>query len=181
VRRFGAAAAAACLALAGCVDSAAPILTDSRPLLGERLDLRLYTLRDGKISDDGEGAIFVWNGQAYANIVKSLSDVAYFSVHPFDDGNFIVQTYPLDHARGNEYALMRPTGLVKEAYVLAAIDEEDADTATRKANCDTSNTHACRVSTRDQLFALARATAAHPHPYGALVVNVGARPEADKK
>jgi hypothetical protein len=157
--------------LAGCIDSAAPILTDPQPILGERLDLQLYTLHDGKISADGEGAIFVWNGHAYANIIKSLSGVAYFSVHPFDDGNFIVQTYPLDRKRGSEYALMHKVPFMSDAYAIVAIDEEDADTAVRKANCEVTANYACRITTREQLLVLARATAAKPHSHGALAVH----------
>ena len=172
-RLLATAAATACCVclLTGCIDSAAPILTDSKPLLGQRLDLRLFTLRDGKISDEGEGAIFVWNGQTYANIVKSLSDVAYFSVHPFDDGTFIVQTYPLDRKRGSEYALMRQIPFIADAYSVAVIDEEDAGEALRKANCEMTANYACRITTREQLFVLAHATAAKPHNHGVLAVH----------
>jgi hypothetical protein len=168
--RAALAAGCACL-LTGCIDSAAPILTDSKRLLGQRLDLRLFTVRDGKISDEGEGAIFVWNGQAYANIIKSLGDVAYFSVHPFDDGTFIVQTYPLDRKRGSEYALMRQIPFIGDAYSIAAIDEEDADAGLRKVNCEATANYACRITTREQLYALARATAAKPHDHGMLAVH----------
>jgi hypothetical protein len=161
----------ATLLLAGCVDSAAPILTDSRPVLGERLQLKLYSLKDGRIADDGEAAVFNWDGQRYAHVSGALNDYAAFTVHPFENGLYIVQTIPVDRARSIEYALMRPIPLVQGAYVVVVIDEEDADAATRKANCAPSSQFACRVSTREQLFTLARATAAHPRNHAGLAIN----------
>ena len=158
--------------LGGCIDSKDPILTDSQPVFGERLQLSLYSLRDGKIRDDGEQAIFNWNGKLYHHTGGALDDMAGFSVHPFENGHYIIQTVPWDHARGNEYAVMHPVPLVKGAYFLVAIDEEDADAATRQANCLTASQYSCRVSKREQLFALARATAAKAHPSGGLAVQV---------
>jgi hypothetical protein len=170
------AATCAAFALAGCIDSAAPILTDSRPLLGPQLHVTFYTLRDGHINEDNEEAIFNWNGRLYAHAAGALSEMAGFSVHPFDGANFIVQTVPVDRARGSDYALMHPVALAKDAYFVVAIDETDADEATRKANCGETSKHACRVSTQEQLWALARATAAHPHPSGLFAVNFTAGP-----
>ena len=164
--------AVATFVLSGCIDSKEPILADSQPVLGERLQFSLYSLRDGKIHDDGEQAIFNWDGKLYHHTGGGLDDLTGFSVHPFENGHYIIQTFPWDHARGNEYAVMHPVPLAKDVYFIVAIDEEDADGATRQANCQASSQFSCRVSTREQLFALARATAAHPHPSGGLAVRL---------
>lgn len=165
-----AAIAVSTFVLTGCIDSKDPILADSQPVLGDRLQFSLYSLRDGKLHDDGEKALFNWNGRLYHHTGGALDDLTGFSVHPFEDGHFIIQTFPWDHARGHEYALMHPVPLADGAYVVVAIDEADADAATRQENCQTSSQFSCRVSTREQLFALARATAVHPHASGGLAV-----------
>lgn len=163
-------------ALGGCIDSDAPILTESRPVVGERLQMMVYTLRDGGITADGEGALFTWDGTRYKHIAGALSDVGAFTVQPFEDSRFIVQTMPWDHARGHEYALMQAAPFMVGAYVLVPIDEEDADEATRKANCEISANHACRIKTAEQLFALARATAVKPHTMAVLATLRAAAP-----
>ena len=39
------------LSLSACIDSARPILTDSQPLLGQRVKFQFYTLREGYATD----------------------------------------------------------------------------------------------------------------------------------
>ena len=52
-----AAFAALCgLSLSGCIDSAAPILADAQPVLGQRLNLQLYSLREGTRTTPSERA-----------------------------------------------------------------------------------------------------------------------------
>ena len=61
---FRAAFAALCgLALTGCIDSSGPILTDAQPVLGPRLNLQLYSLREGH-AHDPERATFRLERQA---------------------------------------------------------------------------------------------------------------------
>ena len=47
------------LLLAGCIDSSGPILPNAQPVLGLKLNLQLYTLRDGHALDP-ERARFAW-------------------------------------------------------------------------------------------------------------------------
>ncbi len=61
---------------------------------------------------------------------------------------------------------------------MIAIDEADADEATRAANCTHPGGTACRIATREQLFALARATAAHHKDEGGLALRL---PDAPAK
>jgi hypothetical protein len=62
--------------------------------------------------------------------------------------------------------------LVPGVYQVVPIDENDADDATRAANCARRSGSSCRVETREQLFALARATAAHRSDNGGLVIRL---------
>jgi hypothetical protein len=157
--------------LAGCIDSATPIFTDARPLLGERPRLQLYTLRDDA-AHEPETETFAWRGGRYVptggtvkNAVKELGE---FSLHEFEGADLIVQS--IRRGRPAEYAIARK--LADGTYLVAAIDETDADAATRGKYCNTDAATACRVTTREAVLALARATAAKPHSTGGLAVLV---------
>jgi hypothetical protein len=159
----------ACL-LSGCIDSAKPILTDSKPLLGQHLRLQTYSLDSKGVSDGPEQAKYVWKGSYYAHVSGSMKDVPGFTVHPFEHGDYIVQTRPKDPKASIDYALLHP--FVAGVYQAVAIDENDASAAVRAANCKTNKGSSCRVETRAQLWALARATAAGPKDRGGLAIKL---------
>ncbi len=165
------------LSLAGCVDSAAPILSDAKPLLGERLNLQLYSLRSG-FAAEPEQVSYVWNGKYYTRTkgARSMND---FTVHAFESGDFIIQTVASAGAGKIEYALLHP--LTDGVYYVAVIDEADTDQATRSTNCDQSSKYSCRVTTREQVFAMARATAAHHKDSGGLAIRLADRPEKTRR
>ena len=75
--------------------------------------------------------------------------------------------------RITEYALLHK--LAEGVYQVIAIDEADADEPTRAAYCgkgDKTDPSPCRIATRDQLFAFARATAARRKTDGGLVIRL---------
>jgi hypothetical protein len=176
-RLIGRAAIAAVLALslAGCIDSSDPILADSQPVLGQRLKLQLYAVRDG-YAHEPEQASYAWNGALYTHASGGLKDVGGFSVHPFEAGDDIVQTVPAQHGKSTEYALLHK--IAEGTYLVIAIDEDDADEATRASYCKHLQGSACRIETREQLFAFARATAARQKLAGGLVVRL---PDSEAK
>jgi hypothetical protein len=161
--------ALAAFSLAGCIDSAGPILTDAQPLLGQKLRLQLYTLRKG-VASDPEQTSFTWDGKRYVHAGGSLEEVSAFSVHPFEAGVFIVQDVETKRPQISEYSLMRE--LANGVYLLRVIDEDDADEKTRAAYCGHADKAACRITTRDQLFAFARATAAKHYQDGGLAIRL---------
>jgi hypothetical protein len=165
-------AAACALSLSACIDSSGPILTDAKPILGPKLQLQLYTLHKG-VASEPEQASFTWNGKQYAHTGGGMADISAFSVHAFENGNFIVQDAPTKRPHINEYGLMRK--LADGVYLVRAIDEDDADQATRAAHCgkgDKADPASCRITTREQLFAFARATAAKRYDDGGLVIRL---------
>jgi hypothetical protein len=173
-----AAIAALCaFSLSGCIDSSSPILSDSQPVFGQKLRLQLYGLRDG-FAHDPEKANYNWNGALYALAGGGTHDVAAFSVHPFEAGDYIVQSVPANKAQKTEYAVLHK--LAEGVYQVIAIDEADADEPTRAAYCgkgDKTDPSPCRIETRDQLFAFARATAARQKTEGGLVIRLPEDPE----
>jgi len=170
VRHYIAIAAACCaLTLAGCIDSARPVLTDAKPLLGQHLHLQFYSLHKG-FAEEPEQADYVWNGAYYAHAAGGMKDITGFTVHPFESGDYIVQTKPEDPKAKIEYALLHV--FVDGVYQAILIDEDDADAAVRAANCRKDNDSSCRIETRAQLWALARATAARRQDRGGLAIRL---------
>jgi len=162
-------AALGALALAGCIDSSAPILTDAKPELGQTLNLQLYTLRDG-YARDPERTRFKWDGKRYVHAGGSLKEIASFTLHPFENGSSIVQSVSAAHPEHVEYALTH--ALAEGVYSVVVIDEDDADLAARDAQCKHPGGVACRIETREQLFTFARATAAKKKPGGGLAIRL---------
>jgi hypothetical protein len=151
--------------LAGCVDSAAPLLTDAQPLLGERLSLMLYALRDGA-AHEPTAATFAWRAGRYMLISGGGPGIRDFTLHRFDGQDLIVQS--AKPAFPAEYAIARK--LADGTYLVFPVDEHDADQAIRGQFCAREPAIACRVATREAVLALARATAAKPHSTGGLAV-----------
>lgn len=151
--------------LAGCIDSAQPILTDGQPLLGDRLHLQFYVLRDGAAHEPVQDT-FLWQSGRYAPSTGTSNDIKDFTLHPFEGADLIVQS--IRPGKPVEYAIARK--LAEAAYLVVAIDETDADEATRKNFCSVAPSFACRVATREAVLAFARATAAKPLPKGGLAV-----------
>ena len=164
-------AALCSLTVAGCIDSAKPILTDSQQAFGKVAKFQLYGVRKG-FGVDPEQTTFTWNGALYARTSGGLKDVSAFSVHPFEAGDFIVQSVPANRPSMTEYALMHK--LLDGVFQVVVIDENDADEPTRAAYCGKGekNDRTCRIETREQLFAFARATAARKRDDGGIAIRL---------
>ena len=159
--------------LAGCVDSAAPLLDGAKPLLGPSARLHMYSFTDGKASGPTV-ATFRWDGTQYRVVGRATFDVAAFTAVAFEGDDLIVQsTSSRPQIKGIEYALAHK--VADGAYLVSPIDEDDADAATRANMCAKGGSDSCRVASRDALIALAHASAAKIARKGALVVVMGGR------
>src|SRR5690348_7315629 len=117
-----AAIAALCaLPLSGCIDSGLPILSDSQQLFGPRATFQLYGLRKG-FAVEPERVTFSWDGTRYVRKSGGLKDVHAFSVHPFENSAFIIQSTPTKEPRMTEYAVMHR--LTDGVYQVVVIDED---------------------------------------------------------
>jgi len=153
------------LFLGGCIDSAKPILTDAQPLLGRRAHIEFYVLRDGAAREPATET-FVWRNNRYVAIRGATNDIQDFTLHPFEGSDLIVQSLGPGHPA--EYGIARK--LADGTYLLFAVDENDADAATRDRFCGHEPGTACRVATREAVLAFARASAAKSHSAGGLAV-----------
>jgi hypothetical protein len=151
--------------LAGCIDSAEPLLGDARPLLGERLNLQLYAMRENALYDPAT-ANFVWQNGHYARNGGTDTSIHDFTVHALRGSDLIAQEI---HAGAPvNYAILRK--LAEGTYLVFVIDESDADRATRKKFCSKRPGPGCTVSTRQAVLAFARASAAKRPSVGGLVL-----------
>jgi len=157
------------LSLSGCVESLGPVLPGARALFGQQLRLQFYTLHNGA-ADEPEQANYKWDGTQYAHAGGGMDDVGSFSVHPFEGANFIVQTAAAKRPGVFEYAVAHR--LADGVYQVIAIDEDDASPAVRTRYCGRTNELRCRIDTRKQLFAFARATAQRRKGQGGLVLRL---------
>ena len=167
------AALLALLPLAGCVDSAAPLLTGAQPVFGPTARIHGYSLGESRTSGPEIGN-FRWDGAQYRVVGRATFEVAAFTAVPLAGDDLIIQSRSSrPRIKGIEYALARK--LADGVYSLAAIDEADADEETRKKFCIKGAGSSCRLETAEAALAFARATAAKPDPKRSLAIIVGDR------
>jgi hypothetical protein len=173
---LSASAALASLALAGCISSTAPVLSDAKPVLGERGLIHVFTLSQGAAHDPGQ-VPFQWSGSRYL-LRGKLIGFSDFTAYPYEGRDWIVQGTTQRPPIRIEYGLARR--LADGTYLLMPINEEDADPSAREKFCTKTQDAACRIATPEQLFAFARASADKPVEGGGLAVVVpadrGAKP-----
>jgi hypothetical protein len=169
-------AALATLALAGCISSTAPVLSDAKPVLGERGLIHVFTLSQGAAHDPGLVS-FQWSGSRYLVRGRPIG-YSDFTAYPYEGRDWIVQGTTQRPPRSVEYGLARR--LADGTYLLMPINEEDADQSAREKFCTKTQDATCRIATPEQLFVFARASADKPVEGGALAVVVpagrGAKP-----
>jgi len=151
--------------LTGCISSNEPILTDGQPLLGKEPHLLFYALHDGTAREP-RAKTFHWQDGRYVPIGRSAKDIEPFTLHAFEGPDLVVQS--IRPGKPVEYGIARK--LADGVYLVAMVDESDADEATQNKFCDKPPGTACRVNSREAVLAFARATAAKPHAAGVLVL-----------
>jgi hypothetical protein len=168
--------ALAALALCGCVTSSAPVLSDAKPVLGERGLIHVFTLYQGGASDPSVVS-FQWSGSRYLIRGKSVG-YSEFTAYAYEGRDWIVQGTTQKAPLRVEYGLARK--LAAGVYQLAPITEDDADEPTREKFCTKTQDASCRIATPEQLFVLARASADKAAESGALAVVIPGRSGAKK-
>jgi len=161
-------AALAALALTGCISSSAPILSDAKPVLGERGVIHAFRLQQGAAHDPAVVS-FQWSGSRYLVRGKSIG-FSDFTAHPYEGRDLIVQGTTQRLPRRVEYGLARR--LADGVYLLVPIDEDDADEPMREKFCTKTQDASCRIATPEQLFVFARASADKAVEGGGLAVVV---------
>lgn len=162
-----AATAAAALGLSACVESQTPLITDAKPLVGQQFEVHLYESFVDNKATNFHTAAYQWKDGQYVRASGLASDAKRFVAQPLAAGHFILQS---SDDNGMRYVYWVARKLSDGTYLVIALDEMDADAATRKAACGTDQPEVCRVKTHDQLVMLAKATAAKPARDASLAV-----------
>ena len=158
------------LALTGCISSTSPILSDPKPVLGERGVIHTFTLSGGAAREPGTVS-FQWSGSRYLLAGKSIG-ISDFTAFAYEGRDWIVQGTTRRSPSRVEYGLARR--LADGVYLLRPINEDDAEPSAREKFCTKTQDAACRIATPEQLFVFARASADKPPEDGGLAVVVPA-------
>jgi len=158
----------ASLALSGCISSTGPILGDAKALLGERGQIHIFNARESGPSEHSV-VTFRWTGGRYVLSGRSIG-VSDFTAHAYEGRDLIVQSRSARAPHPTEYALARK--LANGVYMVQPINEDDADETARQRFCDKTSNASCRITTPEQLFVFARATAAKELENGGIAVIV---------
>jgi hypothetical protein len=169
-RRNFSAPVAALLAslLCGCISSPAPILSDANSILGEEGEIHFFSA-PGAGAREHSVMAFQWSESRYVFSGRGGS-IGDFTAHPFEGRDLIVQSTGARAPRPTEYAIARK--LADGVYMVIPISEDDIDDATRTRFCVVTQDASCRISTPEQLFVFAHATAAKDEEGGGIAVIV---------
>ena len=161
-------AVTATFALAACVESQTPLITDAKPLLGQQFEVHLYEdFVDGKATDF-HTANYYWREGQYVRGSGAARDAKRFVAQPLAGNDFLLQS---SDDRGKPFYYWIGRKLAVGVYMIFPLDETDADDATRIAICGKDRPEGfCPIESYDQLLTLARATAAKPVRKAALGV-----------
>jgi hypothetical protein len=154
------------MALGGCVTSTAPVLSDAKPVLGERGIIHVFTLSQGGASDPGVVS-FQWSGSRYLIRGKPIGYTD-FTAYAYEGRDWIVQGTTQRAPLRVEYGIAHK--LAEGVYLLVPVNEDDADPPTREKFCTKTHDASCRIATPEQLFVFARASADKPVEGGGLAV-----------
>jgi len=159
----------ACCSLTSCISSSGPILGDARAILGEHIQVHAFgPAKDGP--REQTTATFDWSGSRY--VPRGPSDFTEFTIHPYEGRDLIIQQQAGRTGSRAEYGLARR--IADGVYLIIPISEDDADEPTRERFCTKTQDASCLITTPEQLFVFARATAARDEDNGGIAVVVPA-------
>ena len=145
------------LLLGGCVESAAPLLTDAQPMFGPDVRVHIYELGEGRAKGPELG-VYHWNGSEYRATNNPKFEVAAFVSVSLGGDDLVIQSRSTRaEVKHLDYGIARK--IADNTYMVMFLDESRADAATRSKYCAAGNADTCIVTTRDGLLALARAAA----------------------
>lgn len=151
---------AASFGLCSCVASEKPLVSETKPVVGQQFTAELFRSFSEGEAHEVRKATFQWQDGAYLNDGTGATDVARFVVQPLQGDDSIIQSTDVG---GKIFRYWIGRKLTDGAYLIVPVDEANVDAAARDAACAKGQPAGiCIVRTRDQLLALAYATADRP-------------------
>jgi hypothetical protein len=156
--------------LSACIQSKAPLLSNSKPLLGDDFQLQLYEEFNSDKAKTVQTSVFRWTGDRYALVSGKAEGITELVAAPVAGNDFIVQA-----SDGKIYAYLLARRIAEGTFRIIAVDQSHVDETLRKANCVALDSAVCTVATQGQLDLFVRASAAQPINY-TMVAVVSAAP-----
>lgn len=158
----------AALTLSACVESRVPFVTNAQPLLGQQFEVHLYEDFVDNKANATHAAVYQWKEGQYVRVSGLSRDAKGFAAQALAGNDFLLQS---SYESSGAYVYWIGRKFAPGVYLIFGVDENDTDEATRNAICGVDRPQGvCRVSARDELMTLARATAAKPPKKAALAV-----------
>jgi hypothetical protein len=152
--------------LAACVQSKTPLLSGTKPMLGEQFQLNLFEDFSDGMAATVKTAVFRWSATHYVLVSgEPPSGVKSFVAEPLDADTFLIEA-----SDDKVYAYLLGRKLAEGTYRILPVDEKYLDKTTQTRTCTTLNSETCTVATRKQLDTFVRASAAKTIAYTMLVV-----------
>jgi hypothetical protein len=139
--------------LGACVQSKAPMLTGTKPVLGQDFQLNLFEDFTDDKAVSTKISVFHWDGSRYAYVSGDSSDVKSFVAEPLDADTFLIEV-----SNASVYAYLLGRRLTEGTFRISPVDEKYLDQATQARICMEQDSHTCTVATRAQLDTFVRAS-----------------------
>jgi hypothetical protein len=155
---------AACM-LGACVQSKTPLLTGTKPVLGQDFQLNLFEDFTDDKAVSNKISVFHWNGSRYAYVSGDSSDVKSFVAEPLDADTFLIEA-----SNASVYAYLLGRRLTEGTFRISPVDEKYLDKATQTRTCVSQDSQTCTVATRAQLDTFVRTSLGKTIAYTMVVV-----------
>src|SRR5262245_54262705 len=109
------------VSLAGCVESPEPLLTDAKPLFGDKVRIQVSEIREHGVRP-GLTISYQWAGSRYVgDEVACKEGLCAFSIHPLDGRDYVVQAFDKPDKKRVIYLIARR--LADGVFLLFLIEE----------------------------------------------------------
>jgi hypothetical protein len=139
--------------LAACVQSKTPLLTGTKPVLGNLFQLNLFENFSDGMATTLKTSVFRWDATHYVHVSGDSSDVKYFVAEPLNADTFLIEA-----TDEKVYAYLLGVRLADGIYRILPVDEKYVDKATQARLCAAQKSENCTVATRQQLDTFVRAS-----------------------
>jgi hypothetical protein len=155
----------AAVMLAACVQSKTPMLTGTKPELGNLFQLNFFENFSGGMAASVETSVFRWDATRYVHVSGDSSDVKYFVMEPLSPTTFLIEA-----TDEKVYAYLLAVRLTEGIYRILPVDEKYVDKATQARLCPAQSSESCTVATRQQLDTFVHASLGKTFDYAMFAV-----------
>jgi hypothetical protein len=155
----------AAVMLAACVQSKTPMLTGTKPELGNLFQLNFFENFSDGMAATVKTSVFRWDATRYVHVSGDSSEVKYFVMEPLSPNTFLIEA-----TDEKVYAYLLAVRQAEGIYRVQPVDETNLDKATQARLCAAQSSDNCTVATRQQLDAFVHASLGKTFNYAMFAV-----------